>query len=56
MLNQPHSVTVEDLGITIETGAIAKQAGGAVTITLGESTLFVSATAASSVPVTQGPR
>jgi len=49
MLNQPHSVTVEDLGITIETGAIAKQAGGAVTITLGESTLFVAATAASSV-------
>ena len=48
MLNQPYSVTVEDLGITIETGGIAKQAGGAVTISLGESTLFVAATAAAS--------
>jgi len=49
MLKQPHSVTVEDLGITIESGNIAKQANGAVTITLGETTVFVAATAATSL-------
>jgi hypothetical protein len=38
-----HTVTVEDLGITIGTGTLAKQANGAVTISLGETTVFVAA-------------
>lgn len=46
MIHQKYSVTVEDLGITISTGDLAKQANGAVTITLGETCVFVSATAA----------
>ncbi len=46
MIKQKYSVTVEDLGITIETGTLAKQAGGAVTIIAGETVLFVAATAA----------
>lgn len=46
MKNQKYSVTVEDLGITISAGDIAKQANGAVTITLGETCVFVSACAA----------
>jgi polyribonucleotide nucleotidyltransferase len=46
MLKQKYSVTVEEYGITFETGTLAKQANGAVTIQLGESTVFVAATAA----------
>lgn len=46
MTNQKYSVTVEDLGITISTGTLAKQANGSVTITLGETCVFVSTTAA----------
>ena len=46
MLKQKHSVTVDDLGITIETGTLAKQANGAITIQLGETIVFVAATAA----------
>ncbi len=49
MLKQKHSVTVEEYGITIETGSIAKQASGAVTIRLGETMLLVAATAAASL-------
>jgi polyribonucleotide nucleotidyltransferase len=49
MLKQKHSVTVEEYGITIETGSVAKQANGAVTIQLGETTVFVAATAATSI-------
>lgn len=49
MTNQKYSVTVEDLGITLSTGSLAKQANGAVTITLGETCVFVSATAAESL-------
>jgi polyribonucleotide nucleotidyltransferase len=49
MLKQKYSVTVEEYGITIETGSLAKQANGAVTIQLGESTVFVAATAANSL-------
>ena len=45
-MKQEYSVTVEGLGITIGTGSIARQANGAVTITSGETTVFVSATAA----------
>ncbi len=45
-MKQKHNVTVEELGIDISTGTIAKQANGAVTLTLGETEIFVSATAA----------
>lgn len=45
-MNQKHNVTIEEMGITISTGSIAKQASGAVTIALGESVLFCAATAA----------
>lgn len=49
MLKQKHSVTVEEYGIVFETGTLAKQANGAVTIQLGETNLFVAATAASGI-------
>jgi polyribonucleotide nucleotidyltransferase len=42
-------VTIGDKTITMETGLLAKQAGGAVTLTLGETILFSAATMASSV-------
>ena len=45
-MKQKHSVTIDELGITISTGSIARLANGAVTISKGETTLFVSATAA----------
>jgi len=48
-MKQEHSVTIEELGITISTGTIAKQASGSVTIGKGDTTVFVSATAASSM-------
>ncbi len=40
---------MEDLGITFSTGTIGKQANGAVTISLGETTVFVAATAANAL-------
>jgi len=46
---QKHSVTIEDLNMTISTGDLANLASGSVTITVGETTVFVSATAASTV-------
>ena len=46
-MKQKHNITVEGLGIEISTGTIAKQANGAVTLALGETELFVAATAAS---------
>ena len=49
MLKQKYTVTVEELDITIETGTIAKQANGCVTIRLGETILLVAATAAEDV-------
>lgn len=49
MLNQKHTVKIDELGITLATGTLAKQANGAVTITLGETCVFVSATAADSL-------
>jgi len=49
MLKQKYSVTVEEYGITIETGTLAKQANGAITIAVGETTVFVAATAANSI-------
>ena len=45
-MEQKYSVEVKDLGIKISTGTIAKQANGSVTISLGETTLLVNATAA----------
>lgn len=46
MLNQKHSITCEELQITFETGYLAKQANGAVNVNLGETSVFVAATAA----------
>jgi len=48
-MKQEHSVTIESLDITFASGTIAKQANGAVTVTKGETTIFVSATAATSL-------
>ena len=45
-MKQQHSVTIEEFGITISTGSIGRLANGAVTIRKGDTTLFVSATAA----------
>jgi len=49
MLKQKYSVSVPEYDLTIETGSIAKQANGAVTIRLGETVVFVAATAANSI-------
>ena len=48
-MKQKYSVTAGDLDITISTGTIAKQASGAVTISSGETMVFVSATAAANM-------
>lgn len=48
-MKQKYSVDIPELGMTISTGTIAKQANGSVTISVGETTLFVAATAANSV-------
>lgn len=48
-MNQKHSVTVPELGITFSTGSLAKFANGAVTVSIGETTVFVSAVAATTV-------
>lgn len=48
-MNQKHNVTIEELGITLSTGTLAQLAGGAVTVTLGETVLFVSATASANL-------
>lgn len=48
-MNQKHNVTIEELGITLSTGTIAQLAGGAVTVTLGETVLFVAATASANL-------
>lgn len=45
-MKQTHSVTVDGLGMTFSTGDIAKQSSGAVTVGLGETSLFVCATVA----------
>jgi len=45
-MKQQHSVTIDELGITISTGSLARLANGSVTISKGETTVFVSATAA----------
>ena len=48
-MNQKHNVTSEKLGIQISSGTLAGLAGGAVTISKGETSLFVSATAAATL-------
>ena len=53
MLKQKHSVNIDELGITISTGTLAQQAGGAVTIELGETIVFVSATMANTLRAEQ---
>ncbi len=49
MIKQKHSITAEELGITIETGTLARQANGAVTVRLGETMVFAAATAAKDI-------
>jgi polyribonucleotide nucleotidyltransferase len=46
---QAHEEVVEGLGIRFSTGNLAKQAGGAVTVQLGETVVLATATAASKV-------
>ena len=48
-MNQKHNVTAEKLGIEISTGTLAGLASGAVTISMGETNVFVSATAAATL-------
>lgn len=48
-MKQKHNVTVENLGIEISTGDLAGLASGAVTIRMGDTVVFVSVTAASSL-------
>lgn len=48
-MNQKYTVKVEGLDITLSTGTLALLANGSVTVTKGETTVFVSATAAPSV-------
>ena len=48
-MKQKHNVTAEKLGIEISTGTLAGLASGAVTISMGETNLFVSATAAATL-------
>ena len=45
-MKQKHNVTAEKLGIQISSGTLAGLANGAVTISQGETSVFVSATAA----------
>ena len=48
-MKQQHNVTAEKLGIEISSGTLAGLAGGAVTISMGETNVFVSATAAATL-------
>jgi len=48
-MNQNHIVTVPEYGLKFSSGSLAKFANGAVTVTLGETTVFVSATAATTL-------
>jgi polyribonucleotide nucleotidyltransferase len=48
-MNQKHIVTIPEYGITLAAGSIAKLANGAVTITTGETIVFVAATAATTM-------
>jgi polyribonucleotide nucleotidyltransferase len=48
-MKQKHNVLAEKLGIQISSGTLAGLAGGAVTISKGDTNLFVSATAAATL-------
>ena len=48
-MNQKHNVTAEKLGIKISSGTLAGLASGSVTISMGETNVFVSATAAATL-------
>ncbi len=48
-MKQEHSVTIEELGLTISSGTLAKQSSGAVTIQSGDTVVFISAMAAAAV-------
>jgi polyribonucleotide nucleotidyltransferase len=48
-MNQKHTVSVPEYGLSINTGSLAKFANGAVTITIGETIVFVAATAATTL-------
>ncbi len=49
MLKQKYAVTADGMNMTFETGTLAKQANGSVTVRLGETTVFVAACAAPTV-------
>jgi polyribonucleotide nucleotidyltransferase len=48
-MNQKHSVTVPELGITFSSGSIAALANGAVNVAVGETNVFVTAVVAQSM-------
>jgi len=48
-MNQKHIVTIPEYGISIAAGSIAKFANGSVTVTTGETVVFVAATAATTM-------
>src|SRR5580693_301236 len=48
-MNQKHTVSVPEYGLTLGTGSIANLASGAVTVTVGETIVFVAASVASSM-------
>ena len=48
-MNQKHNVTADKLGIQLSAGTLAGLASGAVTVAMGETTVFVSATAAATL-------
>ncbi|MGN0834475.1 MAG: polyribonucleotide nucleotidyltransferase [Candidatus Spyradosoma sp.] len=45
-MQQEYSVTIEEYGLTISTGSIARQANGSVTVSVGGTEVLVTATAA----------
>jgi polyribonucleotide nucleotidyltransferase len=49
MFKQKNSVSVEGMAMTFESGTLAKQANGSVTVRLGETTVFVAACASPKV-------
>src|SRR5580698_1505007 len=48
-MNQKHIISVPEYGISFATGSLAKFANGAVTVTVGETNVFVAATVSSTV-------
>ena len=48
-MNQKHIISVPEARLTFATGSLAKFANGAVTVTVGETTVFVAATAATTL-------